>query len=138
MVHHKVHHASHPTHHTNHTHHKRGFMKHLMENKALVTAIIVVFVLVIAVGGYMFFGGEGEEGKSDVAEQCSFLCETGQRNAYCNEDIAVTETFRAKCRILAEDSLYEKYGVEVCSTISCALTEEELDETCEGIGGVWD
>jgi len=140
-THHRVHHASHQAHQTNHIHHKRGFMKHLMENKGLVTAIIVVFVLIIAVGGYVLFTGEEEpavsEQVSSLVATCDEWCSNEQINEWCDFELAA-DTGRGSCYGFANSPLYTDLGVQKCGAIDCNNRPVE-DNTCvEGLGGVWE
>ena len=117
------HHQHHETHHEHH----RGWKGHIMENKGLVVAIVVVFGLVIAGGYFIFFNGS----KADsVNVQCASLCETGQRTAFCDFNIVVNKNLNSTCGELSTKADYSQYNVDVCPTISCVKTPEELDKTC--------
>jgi len=142
MKHHKKgHHMNHQGHSTHHVvHHRKSIGQHLMENKPLIIAIVVVFVLVVITGVYFTFFNYGVRGNAlKVSEQCASFCQTEQKAAFCDVDIRVTDKLRATCQALATESQYAEYGVIPCGTISCVLTAEESDNTCVvGLGGVWE
>ncbi|MBU2615870.1 MAG: hypothetical protein KKC19_02090 [Nanoarchaeota archaeon] len=121
--------------HDHHSSHKRA---NYNMTKKLIIAVIAVFVLIISSAVFLFRGGVGEKDELAVSVQCASFCETGQKSAFCDLDIKVTEIFRSKCSILAGDSKYAKYNVQACQTISCEKTKSESDESCKGIGGVWE
>ncbi|GIU68656.1 MAG: hypothetical protein KatS3mg001_506 [Candidatus Pacearchaeota archaeon] len=128
-------HSLHHTHHSNNlNHHKRG-----MDNKKLLWSAFFVLVLVIVVLAYIFLIQERAPKPDPLNVQCAFLCDTGQRNAFCNFRNIINENLIATCEELAKNPAYSKYNVLPCDKFSCELTEREKDQTCvTGLGARWE
>ncbi|MBU2503737.1 MAG: hypothetical protein KJ879_01655, partial [Nanoarchaeota archaeon] len=121
---------------------ERKVEKKVMENKNLVIAIGVVFVLVIIIGGYVLFNGEDKvpESSSTVSSlvtTCDDWCANEQLSDWCDFELSA-DTGRGSCYGFANSPLYTQLGVKKCSAIDCNNRPVE-DNTCmEGLGGVWD
>jgi len=123
---------------------ERKVEKKLMENKGLIVAIVVVFVLVIAVGGYVLFSGE-EEGPA-VSEQVSALvttcdewCDEERLSSWCDFELSATPTVSGTCSAFSKSTIYAEYGVQGCPAIDCDNRPASQTEfTCAELGGVWE
>lgn len=116
---------------------KRGLSK--------INLILIICVIIILIGlGILIYsitskdsGSEGTSNKnlgeiSEVAEQCVDACSSGQKVSFCDVQRTLPNGNKNSCENLASQGLYD---VEACPSISCA--PEELDQTCEGLGGEW-
>jgi hypothetical protein len=115
-------------------HHKRG-----MVNKKLFWSILLILVLIVVVIVYVFLIQQRGPKPDPLNVQCAYLCETGQKNAFCNIEKKLNENLRASCDELSKNPAYSKYKVLPCNKFSCELTPEEKDQTCvTGLGGTWE
>ena len=113
--------------------------------KFLLISVILVFIILI-ISIFIIFvlpkkEGLGGEQPDPVSVQCASLCETNQRDGFCNFRIRVSDQIRTTCDDLSTNPAYSSYNVQNCSLISCTLPVEEAarlnNQTCTGIGGTW-
>ncbi|MBU1501405.1 MAG: hypothetical protein KJ905_01350 [Nanoarchaeota archaeon] len=141
----KYHPIDHAPHHTKRTNHKRGLVHYLMENKNLVVAIVVVFVLIIIVGAFFLFIEDGKEVApkdfptvNSLVQTCDELCAGENVDTWCDFELSSGEnSARGSCYGFAFSPLYTELGVKKCPAIDCN-NRPEKDWTCSGLGGVWE
>jgi len=122
---------------------EKKFEKKVMENKNLVIAIAVVFVLAAVLSVVLFVNKGGEKAPettatvSSLVTTCDDWCTNEQINDWCDFELAA-DTGRGSCYGFANSPLYTDLGVGKCPAIDCNNRPVE-DNTCiEGLGGVWD
>ncbi|MBU2459200.1 MAG: hypothetical protein KKB29_02455 [Nanoarchaeota archaeon] len=117
-----------------------------MENKNLVVAIVVVFVLIIVFAGFLFFRGSGEfktpsvsSTVSSLVTTCDEWCAAEDFNGWCDFELSASETVSGTCYAFSKSTIYAEYGVKACPAIDCDNRPEVQTEfTCEELGGVWE
>jgi hypothetical protein len=113
-----------------------------MDNKKLIRVIIIIFVLmVISVVVILILDKEEKPNPIDV--QCSFACESSQKDSFCFVERKVNDELTTTCDELSKNSLYTEYNVETCSAISCTAQPQgnsqlASDQTCVGLEGTWE
>ena len=108
--------------------------------KVLLITIIVIFLIVLGLIAYLYFGKEKPD---PIATQCAFACESGQKTSFCLVERTLTSNLKATCDELSKNSQYSQYNVAPCSAISCVVSAQEAaraaDQTCiTGLGGTWE
>ena len=123
---------------------ERKVEKKVMENKNLVIAIGVVFVLVIIIGGYVLFNGEDKvpESSSTVSSlvtTCDDWCSEERADSFCDFELSASETVSGTCNAFTKSTIYAYFGVKKCPAINCDNRPEiQTEFTCAELGGVWE
>lgn len=106
-----------------------------MGTNTIILLILGLVVLVILIIGFTsgwdkvfpFIGGGNVD---KITSACSAACVTGSTYDYCSvqrtlkaktEETGKTVSIKTSCAVFAGVSEFQKYGVEQCSTVECAL-----------------
>ena len=112
-----------------------------MENKKfLIISVIAVFLIIMGLVVFLYLGrgNLGREKPDPISVQCAFLCETNQKDGFCDQRIRVSDQIRTTCDELSKNSQYVSYNVQKCNSISCVISAQEADQTCvTGLNATW-
>ena len=125
------------------------------QNLSITTIILIILgiiVLVMLILGFTQGWGNikdwiaASNNVQQIVTQCSVACAAGSKYDFCSEprilkaedlpetDEGSTNKKTANCNYFANKDIYNKYGIEKCSAITCTPSETE---TCEDVGGEW-
>jgi len=90
----------------------------------LAVAVLVILILGFTIGWSKIFPFIQSNNIQDIKTACGIACSTGSTYDFCSvqRDIndGATPSFKQNCFNLANNATYANYGIDKCSSITCA------------------
>lgn len=135
-------------------------MEKKAQNLSITTIILIILgiiVLVMLILGFTKGWGNIKDwiapsnNVQQIVSQCGIACAAGSKYDFCSEprtlkakdlpetDEGSTNKKTDTCNYFANTDVYNKYGIERCSAITCTPSETNggEEQTCADVGGEW-